>query len=147
MSGDTAARKFRLGLAAFLATALLASLQGCDRVKFGELCTLSVTAPSPTTYYLDANALACPSRICLLPAQQATADTGALCSLPCQTDADCEEGETRSSSDPTDRRCASGFSCQPIPMVPDASGSQSCRKLCACRDLLPAGAPAPAGCP
>lgn len=136
----------RLVLASVLVTAAVAAAAGCSDTKFGAPCSLPAAAPSPTTYHLDANAVACPSRLCLLPAEQVTTDTGALCSQDCQTDADCEEGQTRDDHNVGDMRCKSGFSCQPIPLVPDSSGAASCRKMCACRDFLEGSATPPAGC-
>jgi len=127
-----------------VAAGLLAG-QGCDSDKLGAPCSLGAPAASPTVYYLDQNTLSCPSRLCLLPPEQRTTDTQALCSVTCRTDDDCQGGQSRNPGDPTDRHCQSGFSCRTvIPALPDA---QPCRKMCACRDFLDDSQPSSLSCP
>lgn len=74
-------------------------------------------------------------------------DTQALCSRDCRSDDDCLGGEARDSSDPLDKRCLTGFSCQPvIPSLPGASRPQACRKMCLCKDFIDVSQPPPLTC-
>jgi len=146
MSRKPTAGLFRLAFAPVLVAMALAPAAGCGDTKLGAPCSLPATEPSPTTYHVDTNALACASRICLLPAEQITTDTGPLCAQTCQTDADCADAQARDSTDATDRRCKGSFRCQPIPLVPDTSGPVSCQKMCTCSDFLLESAPPPASC-
>ena len=138
-------RGFRWSLSLPALVVALLAAQGCDTDKLGAPCTLGATGPMSTVSYVESNALACPSRLCLLPAAQLTTDTQPLCSATCRTDDDCQGGQSRNRSDPTDRRCIRGFSCRPvIPALPDA---QPCQKLCACRDFFDDSQPSPISCP
>jgi hypothetical protein len=149
---------------------LLFVLLGCGACKVGEdLWRLDAEAPSvgdavdmqtagvgstcdvlavvgPTTGIYNAEALECPSLICLKPAVRTgalePADTTALCSAFCTQDSDCT-GETRDAGDPLDTRCRTGFLCG----IPFTKGRICCQKLCLCRDFLgPEGAPSPIAC-
>ena len=125
----------------------LALASGCDENRLGAPCTLEVGKAAPTLYYVDENAVACPSRICLLPPAQLMTDTGTLCSQDCRTDDDCGGGQSRDLGDPADKRCLTGFSCQAvIPSLPGASAPQPCRKMCVCKDFIDVSAPPPVTC-
>jgi len=132
-------------LARLLAALALAS--GCDQNRLGAPCSLQVSQAAPTLYYVDENAVACPSRICLLPPAQLMTDTRALCSQDCRTDEDCGGGQSRDLADPSDKRCLTGFTCQPvIPSLPGASAPQPCRKMCVCKDFIDVSEPPPVTC-
>jgi hypothetical protein len=139
----------RAGRALMFALLLMAGAgsAGCPDSRLGQPCDLG-TAPAPATgggqvVAVSSPALECPSRICLGGTN--AAGTGALCTAGCESDADCEDGQTRA-DDPGDSRCASGFSCT----WPTTVGAFACQKLCVCRDLVsePAGGfKKPAACP
>ena len=89
---------------------------------------------SGTTATLDV-ALECPSRICILPAQESgalTPPTTSLCTADCSSDDDCADGERRNTGDSTDQRCKGGFVCK----VAETVGDFCCRRLCVCTDFL-----------
>jgi hypothetical protein len=105
----------------------------------GQRCDVHVNAgPSQAAY--NGNASECPSGMCLKPAIQSedkSVDTRAICSAECQTDADCE-GELRAPyNGPYDGRCMKGFKCA----VPFEVGPLCCKKMCVCKDFLPANGP------
>jgi hypothetical protein len=110
----------------------------------GSPCDVLTDAGSTSTVF-NTSALECPSFICLKPAVQTGApvsSTGAYCSTSCQQDSDCA-GLLADPSNPTDRRCQTGFVCG----VPFVKGRLCCQKLCLCKDFLgPAGAPVPLTC-
>jgi hypothetical protein len=110
----------------------------------GSPCDVLMDAgPSQAVY--NAEALQCPSRICLKPAVQmgaGTVDTAAFCSASCTQDTDCD-GQVRDPSNSLDARCQKGFVCG----VPFVKGRLCCQKLCLCQDFLgPQGAPTPIDC-
>jgi hypothetical protein len=140
----------------FLATALIAAfafagflgVSGCEDKAIGRVCELSAEG-NQNQAIVNAQALECPSRICLRPARDInkaeTVDTTSLCSAECSKDSDCDGGETRASGKPLDKRCKSGFVCG----VAAVTGSFCCKKLCMCKDFLniPAsGLETPAAC-
>lgn len=119
---------------------------GCEDKAIGRPCDV-LTDAGPAQGVFNAEALECPSRICLKPVVQPgatppTPPTTAYCSASCSQDSDCE-GQTRDPSNPLDQRCKSGFVCG----IPFVKGRICCQKLCLCKDFLsPAGAPEPIAC-
>lgn len=117
---------------------------GSESPGVGSSCDILTDAgPSQGVYNFEA--LECPSLICLKPVVQAGAspvNTTAFCSADCNEDSDCN-GQTRSSTNVLDTRCATGFTCA----IPFVKGLLCCRKLCMCKDFLgPAGALTPEAC-
>ena len=124
-----------------LIVAVLAGI-GCGPTNHvGRPCEVGTTPPASSSgqvVTLASPALECPSRICLLPSGTGTPATGALCTAGCDSDADCEDGDTT--------RCKKGFAC----MWPTTVGAFACQKMCACRDFVgePMGSfQKPASCP
>lgn len=123
--------------AMLLGLAALANM-ACDIIGSGEdngmgrSCDLMADA-GPTQAVYNAQAVACPSGICLKPAltSQRNYETGAYCSELCSTDSDCQ-GQTRDGSDPNDKRCTSGYACGVAFVV----GPLCCKKVCLCKDFL-----------
>jgi hypothetical protein len=108
----------------------------CENKHIGRPCELAVGdagAPtgSGTTATIDVG-LECPSRICLLPAEDVRTTTGSLCTADCTSDDDCADGELRNPKDPSDFRCSHGFTCKVAVTV----GDFCCRKMCVCKDFL-----------
>jgi hypothetical protein len=100
----------------------------------GGLCDLMADA-GPTQAVYNAQALQCPSRICIKPRDQAGGvDTAPFCSALCQTDSDCN-GVLRSPDNPSDRHCATGFTCG----VAFVIGPLCCKPMCLCKDFLASG--------
>jgi hypothetical protein len=132
-----------------MALGLALALAGCWPPAIGRICDVQVDG-GPTESSLNAQALECPTRLCLKqvkdPGLAAEPDTGALCTAPCERDSDCDHGETRSARDPGDHRCRRGFVCG----VAVQTGSVACcRKVCLCRDFVdvpPTGLRTPAAC-
>jgi len=128
----------RINSLGLLVVALVLGTFACENKHIGRTCGLSVDpdggAGSGTTATLDV-ALECPSRICILPAQESSAlapPTTSLCTADCSSDDDCADGERRNSSDPGDQRCKGGFVCK----VAETVGDFCCRRLCVCTDFL-----------
>ncbi len=116
---------FLLGLAAFANMA-------CEDNGIGRPCDLMADAgPSQAVY--NAQALECPSRICLKPVRdnEKELETGAYCSAQCSKDSDCE-GQKRDGNDKNDKRCTSGYACGVAFVV----GPLCCKKVCLCKDFL-----------
>jgi hypothetical protein len=135
---------------------LILSLAACEPVNLktveprglGNPCVAGseVALQSPTAIIVGSDPVSCSSDVCLRPQLEKTTDTGPLCTQGCETDADCQDGQVRNPTDPNDRRCTSGFSCDvPIPNL--ASTSFACQKLCVCRDFLLSTGSKPASCP
>jgi hypothetical protein len=128
-----------------LAAVALGNL-GCEDKGIGRPCDLFTNA-GPEQGVFNAQALECPSRICLKPAVQSGARppvpmTSAYCSAGCSQDSDCD-GQLRDSSNPLDERCKTGFSCG----IPFVKGGICCKKLCVCKDFLAeSGIPEPIAC-
>lgn len=131
----------RLGRASSLGLLVVAMVLGsfaCENKHIGRPCGLSVDPDAGTTTGTTATldvALECPSRICLLPAQEAMAQdpaTTSLCTADCSSDDDCADGERRNSGDKSDARCKGGFVCK----VAETIGDFCCRRLCVCTDFL-----------
>lgn len=118
---------FLLGLAAFANMA-------CEDNGIGRPCDLMADAGASQAVY-NAQALECPSRICLKPVvntnNQSEIDTGAYCSATCSKDSDCE-GQKRDGNDPNDKRCTKGYACGVAFVV----GPLCCKKVCLCKDFL-----------
>lgn len=127
----------RFSLLAVLAGASF--LSACEDKHIGRPCGIGVQmSTDPTVATVNPSALECPSRICLLPAQERMAQmppTGPLCTDECSSDDDCSDGETRNTSDPTDKRCVGGFKCRRV--IPNLeSNPLSCKRVCVCLDFL-----------
>jgi hypothetical protein len=114
-----------LGFSAFLNMA-------CEDNGIGRPCDLMADA-GPTQAVYNAQALECPSRICLKPVLNSLKDreTGPYCSALCSKDSDCE-GQKRDGNDPNDKRCTSGYACGVAFVV----GPLCCKKVCLCKDFL-----------
>jgi hypothetical protein len=140
----------KLGLAvaslSVLATFACGVLDKPKARDIGHSCDTTVDAGAAQAVY-NANAAECATGLCVKPAVQngavpPTPMTGATCSVPCLTDADCG-GETRDRTNVNDTRCQSGFTCA----VPFDVGPLCCKKMCVCKDFLPVtGAQTPAAC-
>ena len=140
---------------ALLALALLMFALGgaCEDKHIGRTCELGVMpmgGSSGSIATISSPALECPSRICLLPgAETANAqNTGPLCTAGCESNDDCQDGETGPKNNPDDHHCENGFVC----MWPTLVGDFACQRFCVCRDFVvePPGGfkPPPAGaCP
>jgi hypothetical protein len=111
----------------------------------GMACHLDVDAGATQAVY-NSQALECPSRICIKPAGSGNKDTDsvAFCTIECSADSDCD-GEPRDINDSqnNDKRCQTGFVCG----VAFEVGPLCCKKICLCKDFLPAGTlPTPKTC-
>ena len=134
-----------------VASLTVASFSGCGWVDFGgdrgigHPCDLQTSAGQNQGAYRS-NAEECPTQLCLKPVVQqgasSAADTGPTCSGECGSDDDCH-GELGNPADPTDTRCATGFTCG----MPFVKGPLCCKKLCVCKDFVgPSGLPIPIAC-
>lgn len=131
----------------FLAVALVAGA-GCEDKAIGRPCDLLADGGiSKTT--VNPQALECPTRICVQPAQDVQitepVDTTSLCSAECSKDGDCSDGQKRNLKKTGDLRCKNGFACA----VATEVGDFCCKKICLCKDFLvipDGGIQAPAGC-
>lgn len=104
---------------------------------------------SPTRASFRGDAPECAGNLCLRPARDMAVarvvDTEATCTRGCAADADCATFAERDRRNPSDRRCAAGYTCA----VPFEVGPLCCRKVCVCKDFLPsgpAGSQPPASC-
>jgi hypothetical protein len=119
-------------------------LSACEDKHIGRPCEIGVDMiADPKVATVNPAALECPSRICLLPAQDRTLDatnpTGAFCTDECSGDDDCADGETRGKR-ADDTRCKEGFVCRRV--IPKLeSNPLSCKPVCVCRDFLPSNPP------
>jgi hypothetical protein len=125
----------RSALAAVTVLALAGLVSsGCEDKHIGRKCDLDVsdagTATGNTSATINAQAVECPSRICLLPAEDKTTNTGSLCTADCSSDDDCSDSE--GTSNPADVHCKTGFAC----LVPTTVGDFCCRHLCVCKDFV-----------
>ncbi|HEY7372748.1 MAG TPA: hypothetical protein VIF57_11350 [Polyangia bacterium] len=130
------ARRFAL----FALTLSALALGGaCEDKHIGRSCELGTQATGMggsnggTVATIASPALECPSRICILPSgdSAAAANTGPLCTAPCDSNDDCD-GEGGPKGNATDRHCENGFVC----MWPTTVGDFACQKLCVCRDFV-----------
>lgn len=127
----------RVSMLAVLAGASF--LGACEDKHIGRPCEIGVQMNAdPTIATVNPAALECPSRICLLPAQERSLPsppTGALCTDECSSDDDCSDGESRNKNDPNDKRCLTGFKCRRV--IPNLeSNPLSCKRVCVCYDFL-----------
>ncbi len=123
-------------LGAALAVFAALGSSGCEDKAIGRPCDVLADAGAEQAVY-NAQALECPSRICLKPIVEAdnkNVDTGPYCSAECSKDSDCD-GESRDGNNDSDHRCKSGFVCG----VAFEIGPLCCKKLCLCKDFLKAG--------
>jgi hypothetical protein len=110
---------------------------GCDDKHIGRPCEVNADAGSTgatggEVAIVSSPVLACPSRICLLPADMATATQdmdSAFCTAECSSDDDCSDGETGAKGS---GKCTSGFVC----MIPTTTGPFCCKKMCVCHDFV-----------
>jgi hypothetical protein len=113
-------------------------MSACEDKHIGRPCDIGVdtTMLDPKLVTVNPQALECPSRVCIWPAQDKTTDTQGLCTDGCSSDDDCSDGEKRgkpAASD--DKRCVLGFACRTI--LPKLDGtSLSCKPICVCKDFL-----------
>jgi len=120
---------------------------GCEDKAIGRRCDVLTDAGSQQGVY-NAEALECPSRICLKPVVQTgasmpTPPTAAYCSASCSQDSDCNTDQVRDPNNPLDYRCSRGFACG----IAFVKGKICCQKLCLCKDFLgTAGAATPIAC-
>jgi hypothetical protein len=126
-----------LGIFLLSAVSLFAST-GCEDKAIGRPCDVLTDASAQQAVF-NAMALECPSRICLKPVVETSADmppplTTAYCSASCSQDSDCSDGQTRGGG-ARDLRCRTGFSCG----IAFVKGKICCQKLCLCNDFLPPG--------
>jgi len=111
-------------------------LAGCPDNHIGRPCDPQVpgAGSDPNNVVVNSQALECPSRVCVLPAQEKSTDTGPFCTAECSSDDDCQTDERRG-SDSTDKRCRSSFVCRTI--IPKIEGNPlSCKPICVCKDFL-----------
>jgi len=105
---------------------------GCEDKHIGRVCSLDApdagASGTGSSAILNGSAVECPSRICLLPAEEKAATTGPLCTAGCSSDDDCD-GETSSSNK---AQCHSGFAC----IVATTVGDFCCERLCVCKDFI-----------
>ncbi len=111
---------------------------GCEDKAIGRACDVQAPPDGGTNKAIfNAQALECPSRICLRPAKESTVamsvDTSPVCTAECSKDKDCSDGETRNPGNKDDKRCKGGWVCA----VPFVTGDLCCKKLCMCKDFLP----------
>lgn len=135
-------RSFRLPLRwlrvipLFAVMAAALALSACEDKHIGRPCDLGVelTPEQMKVITINPQALECPSRLCILPAQDLSTDTKAFCTDECGSDDDCVDGEKRGAAT-SDKRCKGGFSCRAI--IPKLDGVPlSCKRVCACKDFF-----------
>lgn len=130
---------------ALLSLVLLTS-SGCEDNAIGRSCDVTSDAGAMQAVF-NGQALECPTRLCVKPSRNMgvakPVDTTAYCTAECSKDSDCE-GEGRDKSNSRDKRCQTGFTCG----VAFEVGPLCCKKICVCRDFIPAkeGIPTPASC-
>ncbi|MBC8133758.1 MAG: hypothetical protein H7X95_12310 [Deltaproteobacteria bacterium] len=104
----------------------------CADKHIGRKCQIGLP-PEMNTASVNPQALECPSRICLLPAQASTmGSTGPFCTDYCGSDDDCADGEKRSAANPAG--CEGGFVCRtPIGKL---ESPIACKRVCVCKDFV-----------
>jgi hypothetical protein len=124
-----------LALAA-LAVAVFSMGGACEDKHIGRPCELGTTpagGSSGQITIISSPALECPSRICILPgAMKDPMGTGPLCTATCDSNEDCEDGETGPKGDLSDNRCETGFAC----VWQGNIGNFPCQRFCMCRDFV-----------
>jgi hypothetical protein len=109
---------------------------GCENKHIGRPCELGVPdEPGASASTITGEVLACPTRICMIPAAERPTDTKSYCSTECSTNDDCGDGELRDKGVAGDKRCQGGFVCGVAAVI----GEFCCKKLCICKDFLPSG--------
>ncbi len=110
----------------FVAILLLFAIAGCPSspAAVGTSCDLGVPTAGGDGVTISSPALECAGGLCL---QEGSGP--ALCSAECGSDDDCSNHAAASTSG-----CHSGFTCR----TTTAFGVYACRRLCVCRDSLPA---------
>ncbi len=104
---------------------LLVSGTGCPSpAAVGAPCDLGVSTAGGDGVTISSPALDCAGGLCLQAGGGA-----ALCSVECGSDDDCSNHAAASTSG-----CRDGFSCT----TATALGTYGCRRLCVCRNSLPA---------
>jgi hypothetical protein len=113
----------------------MGGMAGCEDKHVGRPCDIGLSDPTdPKLISVNPQALECPSRVCIWPAQDKSTDTKALCTVDCSSDDDCADGEKRD-SDTNPFGCRTGFACRRIlPLI--ESNPLSCKPICVCRDFL-----------
>lgn len=122
-------------LGAIVSATLALGNISCEDKGIGRPCDV-LTPYVDNQAIFNAQALECPSRICVKPAlaqgqSLPNPPTGPLCSASCSQDSDCD-GQIRDSTNSNDHRCKSGFACA----IPFVKGPLCCQKLCICKDFV-----------
>ena len=130
------------------------AVTGCEDKHIGRPCLTNADAGSfgangePGVAIISSPNLQCPSRICLLPADESNAGAmhdGPFCTYPCSTDDDCSDAETGEKGSTTDTRCKTNFICA----IATTTGPFCCQKYCVCHDFVyipPGGLKTPTAC-
>jgi len=110
----------------FVAFLLLFAGTGCPSspASVGTSCDLGVSTAGADGVIISGPALECAGGLCLQ-----VGSGPALCSAECGSDDDCSNAAAASTSG-----CRGGFACT----TASAVGVYACRRLCVCRDSLPA---------
>jgi hypothetical protein len=112
-----------------------------DADNVGASCDI-LTDAGPNYGVFNSEALECTSRICLKPVDHVGGvDTRPFCSAPCAQDSDCV-GPMRDTSNPSDRSCATGYTCG----IAFVKGKICCMKVCLCQDFYGGAVPVPTAC-
>ncbi len=112
--------------------AMIALGAGCENQHVGRMCFIQRDLGAGTSVVVNAQALECPSRLCMHYPKDPGAtgvDSLDLCTAGCSSDEDCSDGETSSDSPGT---CKGGFACA----WPVQVGPLCCKRLCVCKDLI-----------
>lgn len=112
----------------------LLPVAGCADKHIGRPCSTGLPDENPNTASVNAQALECPSRICLLPARTSpTATGGPMCTDYCSGDDDCSDGEKfHPQNNP--KGCRTSFKCRtPIGRLENPI---ACKRVCVCGDFL-----------
>ena len=121
---------FKRTLATLVVVVFASLTLACSEEDVGVPCDRDMTAVDPATASSDvggnvrinAQALSCRSRLCILYSSQSQP----LCTAPCDSASDCPD------STPT---CPGGFACVVGQAV--EGGGLGCCKLCVCKEFLP----------
>lgn len=107
----------------------------CADKHIGRPCMTGLPTDNPNVSSVSAQALECPSRICLLPARISTdRTTGPFCTDYCSNDDDCSDAERR---DPktNPNGCNNNFVCR-MAVGGLENNPIRCKKVCVCRDFV-----------
>jgi hypothetical protein len=130
-------------VARFAANALVVSFvvsfvglvsSGCEDKHIGRRCDLTISGAGgemagAVSATINSQAVECPSRLCLQPAQEQPTTVGPLCTAECGSDDDCSDGQMGA---PGSGLCEHGFKCA----IPTTVGDFCCKKMCVCKDFL-----------